>query len=269
MSLGRRLSLFALVTALMAACAPPRPTVKIALVAPFEGRLRRVGYDVFPAFRLAIREHIRQGGAGQAFVTFIAYDDRGDPIMAARVARQVALDPEVVAVIGHFVLSSTLAAIPAYLEAGLPIVAPHVPADALPEHPLVFRLGPARDDAPTLQSRHRCNEAALALPVGEPFGSCVGDAPAPDELPQAQTALAAFTELSLGPPPTPRSVVGYDATQVLLAAVRADAKRQGIPTRSGVAAALRQVRVHGLLGEIAFDPSGRWARAPTWRFAGQ
>ncbi|MCS6774548.1 MAG: ABC transporter substrate-binding protein, partial [Thermoflexales bacterium] len=252
--------------ALLVACAP-RPTIKIALVAPFEGRLRRVGYDVFPAFRLAIREQIRQSGTGRVFVTFIAYDDRGEPEMAARVARQVVLDPEVVGVIGHFVLSSTLAALPIYAEAGLPLVAPHVPANALPEHPAVFRLGPMSSSPPAHSSPRACSAVAPALPLGEPLGRCIGDAPVPEDLPEARAALAAFTELSLGPPPTPRSVVGYTAAQVLLAAVRADAERAGVPTRNGVASALRQVRVRSLLGEVSFDSSGRWTNAPTWAFA--
>ncbi|HIE37729.1 MAG TPA: hypothetical protein EYP77_01440, partial [Anaerolineae bacterium] len=43
---------------LLTACQVPgvvHPTVKIGLVAPFEGRYRYVGYDLFPAVRLALR----------------------------------------------------------------------------------------------------------------------------------------------------------------------------------------------------------------------
>ncbi len=250
---------------LVAACAAPRPAVKIALVAPFEGRWRHVGYDVFPAFRLAIREHAQR--LSPVAVTFIAFDDRGDPEMATRVAQQIVRDPEVVGVIGHFALSTTLAALPVYTQAGMPLLAPHTPADALPAHPLVFRMGPSRHDAPQHHDATPCAEVRRALPLGTPFGACVGDAPTPQALPAAHRALAEFTRLSLGPQPTPRSIVGYDAAQVLLAAIDAAAQRRIPPTRDDVAAALRTVRHVGLLGTITFDAEGRWREAPTWAFA--
>ncbi len=41
-----------------------RPTVKIGLVAPFEGRYRYVGYDVIYAVRLALHEANAAGGVG-------------------------------------------------------------------------------------------------------------------------------------------------------------------------------------------------------------
>lgn len=223
--------------AVLTACGRPSRTVKIALVAPFEGRLRQIGYDVFPAMRLALREQIRSGGVGDVYVTFIAYNDNGDPAGAERVARNVALDEEVVAVMGHFVASTTLAALNVYTSAGLPVLATLVPADQLPQDPLVFRMGP--------------------------YGNIL-DAPPLAGLPAAQKALRSFTELSLGPPPTMRSVVAYDATDVLLAAIRSNVQAQGFPTRSGVAQALRQIDHTGLLGEITFDANGVWANAPRW-----
>ncbi|MFN4293251.1 MAG: ABC transporter substrate-binding protein [Thermoflexales bacterium] len=251
---------------LLAACAPP-PVVKIALVAPFEGRLRQVGYEAFPAMRLAIRERIAAGGITRVRVTFVAYNDDGDPATAARVARNAARDPEVLAVIGHLVLSTTLAALPIYLQAGLPVLAPSVPADALPRDPLIFRMGPAAPgrNPPT------CNAPCSALDpswaaVGWPFGMCVADAPPVAELPNAQQALAAFTDLSLGPPPGPRSIVAYDATNALLDAIALDAQAHGRPTRAGVADALRRIRRDGLLGQIAFDRDNAWADAPTWAY---
>lgn len=260
----RRRLLLVVLSLSIAACAVPRPAVKIALVAPFEGRLRRVGYDVFPAFRLAIRQHAQQ--PTPVAVTFIAFDDRGDPEMAARVAEQVVRDPEVVGVIGHFALSTTLAALPVYARANMPLLAPHVPADALPPHPLLFRMGPARD-APRHVDATPCAEVAPALPLDAAFGVCVGDAPAPNGFPEAEQALAGFASISLGPPPTARSIVGYEAAQVMLLAIDAAAQYSAPPTRAGVAEALRRVRRDGLLGTITFDAEGRWREAPLWRFA--
>ncbi|MCS6848118.1 MAG: ABC transporter substrate-binding protein [Anaerolineae bacterium] len=250
---------------LLTACGAPRPVVKIALVAPFEGRLRQVGYEAFPAMRLAIRERIAAGGAGGVHVTFIAYNDDGDPATAARIARNVTLDPEVVAVIGHLVPSTTLAALPVYTQAGLPVLAPSVPANALPRDPLVFRMGPAAPSRNLQTSNAPCATLDPSwAATGWPFGACIADAPPVGELPAAQQALAAFTELSLGPPPGPRSIVAYDATNVLLDAIALDAQVRSLPTRAGVADALRRVRHNGLLGQITFDRDNAWADAPAW-----
>jgi ABC-type branched-subunit amino acid transport system substrate-binding protein len=241
-----------------AACAAPKPAVKIALVAPFEGRLRQVGYGAVPAMRLAIRQ--AAAGATHVHITFIAYNDDGDPAKAARVAHNVARDPEVVAVIGHFAISTTLAALAVYTQAGLPVIAPSLPAQGLPFDPLVFRLGPG-PAAPRYAVRTaRCDDldaawAASGLPP------CAGDAPPVTDLSAAQEALAAFAEISLGPPPGPRAIAAYDATMLVIRAIQQAGER---PTRAGVAAALRRARHDGLLGQIRFDERNAWADAPIW-----
>ena len=103
-----------------------RPTVKIGLVAPFEGRYRYVGYDLFPAVRLALREANEAGGVGEYYVELVAYDDGADPAMAVEEARKLAVDPEVVVAMGHFREGTTGAALGVYAEARLPLVAPAV-----------------------------------------------------------------------------------------------------------------------------------------------
>lgn len=129
-----------------------RPTVKIGLVAPFEGRYRYVGYDVIYAVRLALREANTAGGVGGYSpstgsgynVELVAYDDGADPAMAAEQARKLSADPEVVAVIGHFREETTTAALSAYAEAGIPLVAPAVLDPALIQgETMAYRLGPA------------------------------------------------------------------------------------------------------------------------------
>ncbi len=103
-----------------------RPTIKIGLVAPFEGRYRYVGYDVIYAVRLALQEVNAAGGVGGYNVELVAYDDGADPAMAVEQARKLAADSQVVAVIGHFREETTLAASNIYAEAGIPLVAPAV-----------------------------------------------------------------------------------------------------------------------------------------------
>ena len=70
---------------MLSGCSVPgqvRPTVKIGLVAPFEGRYRYVGYDLFPAVRLAVRQANESAEANGYNVELVAYDDGADPAMA-------------------------------------------------------------------------------------------------------------------------------------------------------------------------------------------
>jgi ABC-type branched-subunit amino acid transport system substrate-binding protein len=99
-----------------------RPVVKIGLVGPFEGQYRYVGYDAIYAARLALREASAAGGVGGYSVELVAYDDRGTVAGARMAARNLAQDPEVVAVIGHFRGETTEAARAIYDQAGLPLV---------------------------------------------------------------------------------------------------------------------------------------------------
>ena len=285
-----------LVLPVLPACAVPRPTIKIALVAPFEGRFREVGYDAFPALRLALREQIKAGGIGRYQVEFVAYNDDADPVLAERMAHNVVLDERVMAVIGHFRLDTTRAAAPVYVQGQLALVVPQVPADQLPSDSLIFPLAPTRE---------RMSDVLAECPAGSgsvvqadyslpPFkgtvnsdwlhllpdfhspaapdllgasihGLCfAADAPLLRDLPAAAQALAGFQDVSGGLAPAPRSISAYDATRLLLRAIQADIDANGVPTRAGVARALRHIDYEGLLGHISFDQSNTWRSAPAW-----
>ncbi|MFN2282793.1 MAG: ABC transporter substrate-binding protein, partial [Anaerolineae bacterium] len=109
----------------LTACFPPAlpHVIKIGLVAPFEGRYRYVGYDAIYAARLAVREINAAGGAGGWSLELVAYDDRADSELADTTARNLVIDPDVVAVIGHYRQASTDAASAVYAEAKLPLLA--------------------------------------------------------------------------------------------------------------------------------------------------
>jgi ABC-type branched-subunit amino acid transport system substrate-binding protein len=231
-----------------ASCAPVPPRVyRIALIAPFEGRHRQIGYDAFPALRLAVRDDIQSHPDASIQIEFVAYNDNGDPAAARRMAQNAALDPQVVAVIGHLRLETTLSAIDVYTRAGLSLLVPNIPAHLLPQDPLVFRVGPSERAIRAVA----CTECGIAA------------APSPAGLPAAQQALAQFTALSLGPQPTARSITAYDAATVLLNAAR-DAASRGTLDRTSMALALRRVRTDGLTGSIYFDELGRWPDAPAY-----
>jgi ABC-type branched-subunit amino acid transport system substrate-binding protein len=134
--------LLALALLFAAGCASVDPVVKIGLVGPFEGRHRQIGYDAIYSARLAVREANAAGGIGGYRVALVALDDRGDPELAAQAAASLALDPAVVAVVGHYLPETTEAARPIYEEAGLPLIVTGAPpfAESDPEVlPAAFR----------------------------------------------------------------------------------------------------------------------------------
>ncbi len=302
----RRLLLLVLPVLLLimaAACNVPRQVVKIALVAPFEGYYREVGYDAFPAMRLALRQQIIAGGVGNYEVSFVAYNDNADPFFAERVAHNVVQDESVMAVIGHLRRDTTQQALPVYVDGlrSLPVIVTDIPADAIPEGEMVFRLGPTTEAL--TEALRRCPNTAKP-PIGsdvpintswlQPYkgalntdvlthlpdflspaavstigtqiaGLCFSAiTPYPRDLPAAEQALSTFAEVSETTGAAPRSISAYDATRLLLQAIAEDVHSHGRPTRAGVAMALKSIRYNGLLGPIQFDANNRWADAPVW-----
>jgi ABC-type branched-subunit amino acid transport system substrate-binding protein len=116
------LILFLSLTVVLFACQEVPPVVKIGLVGPFEGQNRAVGYDAIYSARLAVREINEAGGIGRSRLALVALDDGGDPELAAEVAAALAVDPDVTAVIGHWLPATTAAAAPIYQNAGLPLI---------------------------------------------------------------------------------------------------------------------------------------------------
>lgn len=110
---------------LSSACLPDPgfPVVKIGLIAPFEGRYRYIGYDAIYAARLAVRELNAAGGVAGHKLALVAYDDRNDPELARSLARTLATDPDVLAVIGHYRQKTTVTAQEVYAEHDLPLLA--------------------------------------------------------------------------------------------------------------------------------------------------
>lgn len=189
---------------LLAACSVPPRTYKIALVAPFEGRQRQVGYDAFPALRMAVRDAIAAQPNATQQITFIAYNDNADPEFAKQVAANVIVDPDVLLVIGHLITPTTQAALPLYAQAGLPMI--------------------LLDGSAT-----NCAQHAFHLTIGN------------EQLAQAQTQIdTQFTAVSGGPPPGANSALAYATAQLALQTIRADIAQHGRPTRAGAAALLAQ-----------------------------
>jgi hypothetical protein len=115
---------------LLVGCAFPgstKPTVKLGLSAPFEGIERDLGYDVLHAVRLAVRQRNAVGGiADRYFVELVALNDFGEADEAVVQAHKMAVDPDVLGVLGGWTPESELAAIPEYQTLGLAFVYPGV-----------------------------------------------------------------------------------------------------------------------------------------------
>jgi ABC-type branched-subunit amino acid transport system substrate-binding protein len=106
----------------IAGCQVTPPVVKVGLVAPFSGEYRELGYDVIYSARLAVREINNAGGVGGVHLALVALDDRGEAETARQMAGSLAVDPDVVVVLGHWLVDTTEAARPTYLAHGLALI---------------------------------------------------------------------------------------------------------------------------------------------------
>ena len=80
----------------LAGCTNVRPTIKIGVLAPFEGLHRRSGYAALEAVRAAIADFSNV----DAGILPLALDDGDQPQQAVRSAQKLLADPRVAAVVG-------------------------------------------------------------------------------------------------------------------------------------------------------------------------
>ena len=234
-TLLRAACLLLLAIILLSACtASTQPVIKIGLIAPFEGRYRTIGYEAIYAARLAIREINARGGIAGRRVELVALDDRGEPDRAIAAARQLALDPQVVAVLGHLQPDSTDAALKVYCEAGLSVIA-------------IENAGQGCEGALRLGSAPRdqwVDDRVI-------FVSAVPD---PNGLPAAQDFVARYNAIPIdGTRAGPIALQTYEVFSLLFEAFA----RAGEIDRAGMQAALRQIDFTGLGARYAFDQQGK------------
>lgn len=98
------------------------PVVKIGLIAPFEGLGRPLGYAILPVIQEVVGEaNTRPELRGYRLSLVALNDDSYGPEAAAQ-ARLLALDPEIVAVLGPWIGSTLEAAAPVLTEGRLATV---------------------------------------------------------------------------------------------------------------------------------------------------
>jgi len=131
-----------LLVVLLSACAffphSTRPALKIGLIAPFEGLGRPWGYEVLYAVKLAVRERNAADGVAGYRVALVALNDNDDAVHAARQARKLAVDGDVMGVIGPLSRATARAVAEPLAEAGLAWL---VPASAPDEVIGAYRNG--------------------------------------------------------------------------------------------------------------------------------
>lgn len=283
---------------LLTTCLPsPVATVKIGLVAPFSGRYREIGYQAIRGARLAIADYYATHGNYHQHVELVAFDDAGLPNSAIEQAHKLLVDPEVVAVVGHWLDETTSATVPIYTEAGLPILATSV-FPVQPEYggTLFFRLHPNKTSI-TAQMQSTANQYdALstclcgvitgakhvsdvlsdnpnATIVGGPLWSLqefmhiagphadltysITSAPHPLIEGNAASFVERYQTTYPGDQPGWVSVHAYEAIRVVLLAITASPVANG----DNVASNLSQTNYStGLLGPISFNDNGEWKK---------
>ncbi len=106
------------------ACNGAPQTLKIGLVAPFEGLDRAMGYEALFAVKLALQERNAVGGIKGYQIELVALNDFNDPTEAQVQAKALLADPDVLGVVGHLSSATTMAAQPIYQAAGLAVCTP-------------------------------------------------------------------------------------------------------------------------------------------------
>ena len=130
---------------LLAACTfsgSVKPTVKVGLSAPFEGLYRDLGYEALYAVRLAVRQRNEGGGVGGRYlVELVALNDFNEAEEAVRQAREMAVDPGILGVLGGWSPNVAHAAVPEYDQLGLAFLAPEVDfTGSQPSSPVVEQV---------------------------------------------------------------------------------------------------------------------------------
>ena len=89
-------------------------TIKIGLAAPLSGDSAEYGDAFKKGAELAVKQVNDEGGIDGKKVELVVQDDKGDPKEAVNVANKFANNKSILAVVGHFNSSATLAAAPIY-----------------------------------------------------------------------------------------------------------------------------------------------------------
>lgn len=118
----------------------------IGFVGPLTGASAQDGQDALEGAQLYVEQVNAAGGIDGIPLALNVQDDKGDPKEAAIVANMLAQDESVLAIVGHYNSSCTLAGAPIYNEAGVAAIAYGSSSPAVTEAgPYIYRTIPSDD----------------------------------------------------------------------------------------------------------------------------
>lgn len=105
--------------------------IYVAFVAGLSGPGAGSGQAMERGLQVYLDYGNQSGGIGGHPLEIVAFDDEDDPNRAVEIANQIVADGRFVAVIGHRLSSTSVAAAPIYEAAGIPMISPTATADEL------------------------------------------------------------------------------------------------------------------------------------------
>ncbi|MDD4075293.1 MAG: ABC transporter substrate-binding protein [Eubacteriales bacterium] len=99
-------------------------TIKLAVVGPMTGQDAEYGLGFRQSAQIMADKWNANGGCLGKQVELVVFDDKGAPEEGANVAEQIVADESIVAVVGHFSSSLSMAAAPIYQEHGMLEISP-------------------------------------------------------------------------------------------------------------------------------------------------
>jgi branched-chain amino acid transport system substrate-binding protein len=122
--LGKGLILAVALVFCMTTGAVAADTIRIGVASPFTGDLAAYGDNIKAGVSLKLKEINGAGGINGKKIELVWGDDLCQPKEAGTVASKFANDKSIVAVIGHLCSSATLAGMPIYVRAKMPVISP-------------------------------------------------------------------------------------------------------------------------------------------------
>ena len=284
----------ALTTPVLSQCNIYKPTAKIAIVAPFSGVYREIGYQVLNGARIAVNEY-NNSNTALIDIELIAFDDEGNTAKAQEQANKVITDKKVLVVIGHWLDKTTSAAAPIYMDAHLPLISTSAKPSSLNNmgktffrfHPTtkqitteIERLGKIHTTystcncdiyegaqfLETLQEKNQ-NNVAIGGPLWslQTFNDIAHNnsegsffvVPIPE--PMLENITSHFrdqynTAYPQGPDPNWFSLHAYESINLIVNTIQ---ETQTLNSKS-FALTLSEIDYHGLIGRVQFDSDGQW-----------
>ena len=114
----------AMASLMIAACGGDDSPILVAVTAPLSGTNARYGESIVNGATMAMDAVNANGGINGRQVEIVARDDRSDPNEGVSIANEIVANQNILAVLGNFNSSVTLAASPIYNNTGIVQVSP-------------------------------------------------------------------------------------------------------------------------------------------------